>query len=122
MTTDARLDEMLMFEDNWNGEGAPAPSRAAVDMAASVLFSLAMLGLKPDVILPDAEGGVALWFDIRKGGPQRDAVVAVRNSGLQLVTLDDRDDPNAGGVFHFGAEIKPVDIERFLRGPHESPG
>jgi hypothetical protein len=48
--------------NNWNSYGSPAPSRAAVKNALPILKTLRAKLLRPERVLPSAEGGVSFIF------------------------------------------------------------
>ena len=58
------LEELSMLADNWDGEGAPTPSRSAIDRAREVLQWLenSLLHAFDISVDPDAIGGVAVWI------------------------------------------------------------
>ena len=61
------------------------PNRVAVRNADKVRLEAALLGLAPSTVVPDADGGVALYF---KAG-HRKASVVCDNSGVLVVVFDD---------------------------------
>lgn len=63
-----RLDELALFNDNWDGEGAPAPTSFTLEIAKEVIKWANKHNLLITQIDPDVLGGVAIWFekDIKK--------------------------------------------------------
>jgi hypothetical protein len=61
-----KLESLDKLTDDWNQEGAPAPSEMALARAQEILDALTELGIQvdDDEIDPDAAGGVAIYPDI----------------------------------------------------------
>ena len=79
----ALFQPLERLEHGWDGDGAPAPSQAAVDRARRLVESIGRL---PDEVDPDALGGVALWFYESDG---RKTMIGVRNEGRSVVCAYD---------------------------------
>lgn len=75
----ARLDQLRTLDDGWDGDGAAAPSNAALTSARDALHQLGRL---PDEIDADAIGGIALWFYSNCG---RQVMIGIRNRGRVVV-------------------------------------
>ena len=80
------LDQMRRVHNNWDSYGAPAPNRVAIQAAQRVLDALQHAGLKPDRIVPSAEGGVGIVFF--RG--DRYADFECFNDGGVLIGMSDR--------------------------------
>lgn len=94
------LVRLLHLEDGWDGHGAPAPSRAAIDVARAVLQEATQ---RPDLdkawVTADVEGGVAIYFfggpRLPDGGLGRQAGVLVDNDGDGVLYMRDRSRPGS---------------------------
>lgn len=89
------LRPLLALKDNWDGEGAPAPSAAALSNASAFLESAAAHGYAPYDVDGDVMGGVALWFCGPKGAEpevsERWCWIACGNQGHISIASDRRD-------------------------------
>lgn len=89
-----RLRSFLLLEDGWDGARAPAPSRLAVDVGHLVLDLSEKVGLDIDRVVPDVEGGLAVYFfggaELPDGGRQLQLGVLAANDGEALLYIRDR--------------------------------
>ena len=127
VTFDDPLESLRKLRDDWDGEGAPAPSELATSVAGIVLRSLPS-DLRVAEVDADALGGVAIWLAPAAGPAPRGRWVTIicRNSGKVSLLLDDR----AGKLETLPLETIPVEsvedalsaASRFLSGSlHEVP-
>ena len=111
------LDYLRTWLDNWDGEGAPKPSDAAISRAEEIL-SLALLNEEIRVTDADADvlGGVALWL----AGPSATARawISFMNNGVDTLVLSDN-----GRILHYPWDATaPKHLEAFLRGDGAAAG
>ena len=88
---DRKIADLVALPDDWDGYGAPAPSAAAGDVARRLLSSLPDSMGRPSRIVPDAGGGLVLyWFApgkrsavfISNGSPMQGPAMIGMNSDL----------------------------------------
>jgi hypothetical protein len=88
MTPDAvarTLDALASLPDGWEGGGAPVPSPASIHLARHAAAALRAVGLAPDEVDADAEGGVALTLFADTSS--RAVWVAIPNTGTARAIL-----------------------------------
>jgi hypothetical protein len=108
----ASLSALEAFADGWDGEGAPAPSAAAISAARHVLASLAGSGFRPEIDA-DVMGGVAFTLYGKEGA--RSVWVACMNGGAQTVVFNAGDGSFPDGC-RYGAGAMEK-IRTFLASP-----
>lgn len=83
------------LDDNWDGQGARAPSELACEIAHRLLDEAIRQGMPPDRVVPDVTGGVALyWFGAEQmegGAHRRYASIGVENYGDVALLMVERD-------------------------------
>jgi hypothetical protein len=88
------LFDLARLPADWNGHGAPPPSPAACALAFRVVDASLAAGAEPSRIVPDADGGVAVYWmskDTLEGGAHRRlASVGVDNEGMIAASITDR--------------------------------
>ena len=95
-----QLESLENLENGWDTFDSPAPSHAAVSRARNVLQTVLGSGLRPDAVVPSAEGGVGLVFS---GQAKRYADIECLNSEELLVVTSDRvSDPK---VWDIGGDL-----------------
>ena len=81
-----RIELLSATSQNWDSYGTSRPSNHAIAKAVTLLHYWQVVNLEPELILPSAEGGVAL--DV--GGPNgRRALLEVLDSGVSHIVLYD---------------------------------
>lgn len=80
------------LNDDWDDDGAPAPSTTAIHNARKYADETRSLGRAPDSIAADAIGGVVLWFFVEDdaGRDVRWGSIECHNDGAVFALLDDR--------------------------------
>lgn len=86
---DQRIAELRNVRENWDGDGAPAPGRLAIENAAAAFLEAKAHGLDPDEVEPDVLGGVALRF-FSKRLPRWVWVSCLNNGSTSFVMSDDK--------------------------------
>ncbi|MDP3212500.1 MAG: hypothetical protein Q8S73_00240 [Deltaproteobacteria bacterium] len=78
----------------WDGHDAPPPSAMACERAHQVVSVAASRGFTPSQVVPDVEGGVALyWYGEERtagGGHRLAASVSIDNDGDLFASMVDR--------------------------------
>lgn len=74
------------LQDNWDGEGAPAPSPAAIEQARQIVSWLVLNHVPVAEIDADVLGGIAIWVLPAAG---RTAWVACMNDGARTLVSSD---------------------------------
>jgi hypothetical protein len=86
-----RFSEIAKLSDNWNNQGAAAPSAEAISLARR---AVRLMRRAPDRIVADADGGVAIYLfgsKVREDGAHhRYASLVVGNDGEVALVLRDR--------------------------------
>jgi hypothetical protein len=103
-TVTARV-QLLSLEDlaqGWN-EDSPAPNTTSIRAAANILDALDETLLSPERVVPDAEGGVAMYFfggkTLPGGARQQYASISASNDGEIVALVHNRDhEPEAWDV------------------------
>jgi hypothetical protein len=93
------LDTFLDWKDNWDGEGAIAPNRTALDAARAFLDRLVQFGVRPDDARADVLGGISLGIFRAIGADgraDREVFIVCDNDGFITVIL--RDHPRGACV------------------------
>lgn len=94
---DAYLGQVRSVAEDWDGEGAPAPSKTAIENARRVLVTTLGNAMTPAYVEADVLGGVAIGFDsasVVGDRPKRSAWIACMNNGSVSMVLRDRADGN----------------------------
>ncbi len=73
----ARLERLSRFNDNWDGAGAPAPSRLAIRNATSLVDYFRTPNFFPDKVAASVEGGIGFTFI----SPEKRAYIECSNDG-----------------------------------------
>ena len=98
--------------DDWDGDGAPAPTPSALERISSVGADLITSGLMGAELLPDADGGAGFWIDsivpFSDTGKHRSAWVVCRNDGQNFV------------VMHHNVPTRDIEFQRFEPSERES--
>lgn len=86
------LERVVGLQEGWDGEGAPVPSTAAIEVSRKVIAYFADLGVLPSEVDPDVLGGVAIWFSSAKtdNTDGRYVWVSCMNDGSQTAVFGDR--------------------------------
>ena len=85
-----RLNATLAVAPNWDTYGAEPPNDIARRLAAKVLAALELASMPPALLIPSAEGGIAISF---VEGVNR-AEIEVYNTGeIAAATYSDQSDP-----------------------------
>lgn len=107
------LNSLRDLKDDWDNEGAPAPSAAAVDLASLIVEQTSGLkGVQVADIDADVLGGVAVWL-CSTSHPARRVWISCMNRGKHSVVCMD------GATVHTHAALSPESFERasfFLAG------
>ena len=98
--------------DNWNDEGAPAPSKAAITMAMGAMKLAIEAGLIPSTIRPSADGGAGFHASRKAEGVHRVAYVCCTNAGRTTVSLIDRIARESRGAFVY--QDAPRDLFKLI--------
>ena len=109
------LDQLKSLPPDWDSYGADPPNGAALAAAGAILQGLRSAELAPDLVLPSAEGGVAIAF-VRG---DRYADVECLNDGDVLIGLSD--DRGAHRVWETSLRLFPEDttaIRDFIQTEH----
>lgn len=88
-----QLIALATLSDGWDGDGAPAPSTASMQLARLLLDAMTANGLTPDSVDADAVGGVAVWlYDADASGViARRCAIELRNSGRVVISAETAD-------------------------------
>jgi hypothetical protein len=86
--------------DDWDGWGAPPPSKEAIACASSFVLDLQnKFGIEPDLIDPDAMGGVAIYFTANQNqywvcvsNYLRIAVVSLTEANAKAMSIETAED------------------------------
>jgi len=107
-----KLEELLLLPDDWNGQGAPAPSLDAIEMARAILTQEPPHGTMETQISADVDGGLALYFfggnRMDDHGWRHQTGILVSNDGEACVYQKDRA-TNLPGTFE-DVELSPSGI------------
>jgi len=94
-----QLVKLLLLQPNWDGQGAAAPNKAAIDVARAVVSASKDVGFNRPLVSADVEGGVATYFfggtQLEDGGWSHQGGVLVDNDGDALLYLRDRRSPGS---------------------------
>jgi len=103
-----RIESLSQLEDNWDTEGAEAPTQQVLWNSKIVLEILFHLELFPSDVVPSVEGGVGIVF--KHGESYVD--IELFNDGDIVITMSRKD----GNPSVFEVEnITPQEIERVRR-------
>lgn len=89
-----KIRDLSGLSDGWDGRGAPAPSATAADMAQKVLVIASRFLAPPDRIVPDADGGLAVYWMRHERQDQSHrflASIVIDNDGAIAATTKDRE-------------------------------
>lgn len=90
-----RLRQFLTMSDGWDGELAPAPAPAAVEMSETIVLLGREVGVVPSRIVPDVEGGIAVYYFggelLPDGGRRLQSGVLVSNDRELVLYRRDRE-------------------------------
>ncbi len=100
------------YQDNWDDEGAPAPSRAAIDRAHTTLDWAEMNGVSVVGVDPDVVGGIGVFLENPSDGSRR-AWIACMNDGSDTAVLSLHDQVSEHFIFGVDDE-SPKRVLRFL--------
>lgn len=81
-----RLATLLDLDDNWDGEGSPAPSKESFAIAAFALDKLYEVQVPPTSIAASLEGGIIISLSTRG----RLAVLTIYNDDVITTTMSGR--------------------------------
>jgi len=81
------LNSLADLEDGWDSYGASAPASWTLDKARRIIDQANAKDFLPDAIVPDAEGGVALyWF----GEGDKQAYLNLFDDGENLIVCTNK--------------------------------
>ena len=112
-----QIEQCIALQDDWDDDGATAPTVAAGQRATETVRLLLEGSLVPDEVTPDAMGGLAVWLSAggRDTPIHRWVWVSCPNSGGVHAILDDRAKGVAPRAIVFNSE-SIAEIASFLRG------
>ncbi len=121
-TAEARrqLETLEDLSHGWNDD-SPVPNEESIRVAGKILDVLDEIPLIPRRVVPDAEGGVSIYFfggkTLSGGAQQRYASISSSNEGEIVALVHDRDDePRAWNVDSQRAALQDaaIRIRRFI--------
>jgi hypothetical protein len=110
-----RLAKLFELEDDWDGEGAPKPSRPALQRADAVVRWAHESGLVMTDVDADVLGGVAVWLRADPMSPVRSAWIACMNNGQDTLVLSEARDVTGHAPWDASDAAKATILD-FLRG------
>jgi len=109
----ARLAKLARLADDWDGEGAPAPSHAAIQRANGVLRWALESGLVATDVEADVLGGVGVVLRAYPRTMSGSAWIACMNNGKDTIVLSRRTDVCGHASWDAGDAAK-VRVRDFL--------
>ena len=119
----AKLNELRLLCDNWDGRGAVSPSPWAIAYAERILDAASAEGFAPHRVAADVEGGIAVYYfggeRATGGGHSRQVGMMIDNEGDGAVYFRERGGRMrclglAAATAHLGGLFAEVSL--FLRG------
>jgi hypothetical protein len=100
-----KVRSLLALQENWDGDGAPAPNMVAGLNADRIMTTLRELDFHESRIMPSVEGGIAIAF---QSGNKYSDLEALNSGAILAVRSDRRSDPVVW-------EIQPAAISETLK-------
>lgn len=115
-----QLMKLMLLPSNWDGRGAPAPTRSAATIAHVAVEAGRSVGLQDIRVSPDVEGGIATYFfggpKMADGGWSRQAGILADNDGEAVLYMRDRGQKGADvEEIESGAEDIRAVVNRILK-------
>jgi hypothetical protein len=108
------LSHYLSLQHDWNGEGADAPTEAAVNVARNVVVGFARSGVVPRVMALD-DGGILVEVRIARAIAQIEILatggIEFNFSARGKVYYEGKGRPNEFAVLHYLADLAKTQLD-----------